>query len=155
MSSSVEIRCHPEGAAEGADPRSWLREDDPVLSETCLEMPVSFVVQGFNVLGSKIYSFSRPIPVLKFVFEADGILEALTASGQVSTPLPGDGSWIHFRRTDQRVEIFTSEKRRGLYVEMDELRAAFEAYRKQVKSVLETEYPVMKQHPKWGRWFDD
>lgn len=122
-----------------------------VLEETYFVMPVTFVVDGADLLTLPGHQ-ARSLPVLGFSSHMLQALEQMPSTGQRRVYLAGGGD-ISLRAAGNRVEINSSLTNRQVSVDRTELLLAFSKFADRVKHQLLSLVPGMESHPHWRGWF--
>ena len=136
-----DLACPPESANPAA------------LEETYFVMPVSFVVDGIDVLALTGRS-THELPVLGFAADALRVLEQLKPREEKALYLAGGGE-LRVRFDGHGFDVSCSLNGNSVYVERDELITAFRMFAAKVKKMLVVRAPEIQTHKMWPQWFPD
>jgi hypothetical protein len=141
--SSLEedLACSPANANPAA------------LEETYFVMPVSFVVDGTDVLALPGRS-THELPVLGFAADTLRALEQLKPGEEKNLFLAGGGE-LRVRFDGRGFDISCSLNGHSVHVARDELISAFRSFAGKVKAMLVVRVPEIQTHEMWRRWFPE
>ncbi len=128
-----------------------VHEDPAVLEETYFVVPVTFRVDGHDMLGAP--GAVHPLPLLGF---ASHMLEALAKLGQNDirqVSLAGGGG-LRLRSMGPNVEVQSSLTDVTVVVSRQDAVNAFKQFASDVAHELTRRTPSFRAHPHWSTWFE-
>ena len=125
--------------------------DPAVILETAFVMPVSFTVDGVNILGFP-GGATMNLSVVGFAVAAMSAVERLKSGGCEKIDIASAGD-LFLQETSGTVKFWTTTLKPDVQAPYDETVAAFRAFASEVQRVIEARVPEMRKHPYWPRWF--
>lgn len=123
------------------------------LEETYFVMPVTFVVDGTNVLSLPGRS-THELPVLGFAADTLCVLEQLNRGEEKKLYLAGGGE-LRVRFDGHVFDIACSLNGRSVRVMREELLGAFRTFAGKVREMLVARVPEIQTHKMWRQWFPE